>query len=107
MAVSDKSSHDVVVSFDRDTELHQLMMSEFVKTLERSNVAPMHVLQIMARSLGAIYREISFSHQTGQCPCGWIPQPVTDIEKLRLAMDIGAALGDGQSLKLMPVAGRA
>jgi len=107
MAVSGKSPYEVVVHLDSDAELHHLLMSEFVRTLERSNVAPMHVLQTMVRSLGAIYREIALFHQTEQCPCGWFPETAADIGKLRMSLETGASRSEEQTRDSMPVAGQA
>ncbi len=82
-------------------------MSEFCRRLESSNAAPMHVLDIMARSLGAIYREVSIAHQNGQCPCGWAPDTAADVEALRASLDDGTASPENRSLRSMPVVGRA
>lgn len=107
MAQPGKSTHDTGARRDSESELRNILMSEFCRRLESSNVAPMHVLQMMARSLGSIYREISIAHQNGQCPCGWVPEAAADMEALRALLDDGAASPENCSLRLMPVAGRA
>lgn len=107
MAQPGKSAHDAGMRRDAESDLRDLLMSEFCRRLESSNAGPMHVLQMMASSLGTIYREVSLAHQSEPCPCGWIPSTAADVEALRASLEDGTASPDNCSLRSMPVAGRA
>ena len=92
---------------DAELELANALMKSFCRVLEQSNVTPMQVLQMMARGLGGIYREVSAQHLDGNCPCGWHPDEAADLPTLQKAINTGMACPPRSDLRIMPVAGRA
>jgi hypothetical protein len=92
---------------DIELELGNSLMASFCRALESSNLPPMQVLQMMARSLGGIYREVSIEHQKGTCPCGWCPNGLEDLELIHRAISVGVTRSRQADLRTMAVAGRA
>mgnify|MGYP003576079058 CR=1 FL=1 len=98
---------EVCGGVDAELELANAMLASFCRALESSSLPPMQVLQMMARSLGGVYREVSLQHQQGECPCGWQPNGLEDIELIHRAIDIGVVRKRQTDLRSMDVAGRA
>ena len=92
---------------DTELELANSLMASFCRVLESSNLPPMQVLQMMARSLGGIYREVSIEHRKGTCPCGWCPNALHDLELIQRAVSAGLARSRRNDLRSMTVVGRA
>jgi hypothetical protein len=90
---------------DIELELANALMANFCRALEGSNLTPMQVLQMMARSLGGIYREVSTEHRKAHCPCGWCPDGLVDLELIHRAIGAGAARTRQADLRSMSVAG--
>jgi hypothetical protein len=98
---------EVCGGLDIELELANSLMASFCRVLESSNMPPMQVLQMMARSLGGIYREVSVEHQKGSCPCGWCPNGFEDLELIHRAISVGVTRAQRTDLRSMAVAGRA
>ena len=97
----------VCCGLDIELELANSLMASFCRVLESSSLQPMQVLQMMARTLGGIYREVSLEHQTGRCPCGWCPDGLADLELIHRAISAGVTRPRRADLRSMTVAGRA
>jgi hypothetical protein len=98
---------EVCGGLDIEQELASSLLASFCRVLESSNLPPMQVLQMMARSLGGIYREVSIEHQKGTCPCGWCPNGLADLELIHRAISVGVARTRQADLRSMATAGRA
>ena len=107
MTHSTNSDCLVCGGLDLELELANALMASFCRVLESSNLPPMQVLQMMARSLGGIYREVSIEHQKGNCPCGWCPNGLTDLELIHRAVSAGVMRARQSDLASMVAAGRA
>lgn len=74
--------HDEAEAYIRAT-----IVTELCEVMHRTNLPPMTVLRLAARSVGTIYREMAEAHSgIDPCPCGWRPQPATDVEVLGMAL---------------------
>jgi hypothetical protein len=68
----------------------------------------MQALEVAARTLGVLYRQIAQAHEgPGGCGCGWEPDP--DCDLIVLEANLAAALLQPPQADLihMPVAGSA
>lgn len=95
---------------DRETvraDLDQAMMAAFGRALNASGLTPMAVMNAMAGALGAVYRQVADSHRRGECPCGWQPAGVTDIDMLQTIFRMAASAPPVNELSTMPIQGRA
>jgi hypothetical protein len=101
------SDCQVCGGLDLELELANTLMASFCNVLGSSNVSPMQVLEMMARSLGTIYRQVSLEHQKGKCPCGWCPDGLRDLELIHRAISVGVTRTQQTDLRSMVVAGRA
>ncbi len=98
---------DITDESSAQTYLDQMVMTTFCRVLDTSRLSPTVVLRLIAAALGKTYREVSSAHLDGQCPCGWIPVPDTDIETLRSSLEQAAAPQRPDGLETMVIAGRA
>jgi hypothetical protein len=89
------------------TYLNQAIMTTFCRVLDHSRLPPDVVMKLLASALGQTYREVAAAHQDGGCPCGWRPQPVSDIETLRASLEEAAAPRRSDDLLNMVTIGRA
>lgn len=63
------------------------MMNELCEVIQRTNLSPMAVLRLTARSIGTTYREIAEAHAgSDPCPSGWCPQEAPDVEVMGMAL---------------------
>ena len=97
------------ITDERSAQIHldQMVMTSFCRVLDASRLSPTRVMQMIAAALGRTYREVASAHLDGQCPCGWCPQPETDIELLRASLGEAAAPQRPKGLATMLIAGRA
>lgn len=100
---------DTSICNDIDIELGvaDSLMASFCRALESSRLPPMQVLQMMARSLGGVYREVSAAHHRGDCPCGWHPDAPHDLDLMQKALVTGTRCARQSDLQFMVAAGRA
>jgi hypothetical protein len=77
---------------DQDTEtaraqLQRPTMAAFCNVLHATRLPPMTVMSLAADAVGYIYKEGANEHRaSGACPCGWQPNPRTDVEVLQAAL---------------------
>lgn len=91
-----------------DEELRQAVMTAFCDVLHGSRLPPMAVLRMAAEALGSVYREVSDAHRGDDaCPCGWRPNPPSDIALLQAALAMTAQVSPEPDLRRMRIAGRA
>ena len=98
---------DITDENSAQTYLDQMVMTTFCRVLDTSRLPPTRVMQMIAAALGRIYREVAAAHIEGQCPCGWCPQPETDIELLLASLGEAAVPQRPKGLASMLIAGRA
>ncbi len=90
------------------SDLHQAMMTAFCDVLHASRLSPMLVMELVAESVGLIYKEVADAHRGDTaCPCGWRPSPEADVEILQAALSMSAAPEPATDLRTIQVAGRA
>lgn len=71
---------------EAEAHIRATVLNELCAVMHRTNLPPMVVLQLAARSVGTIYREMADAHSNAQsCPCGWYPNR-TDVEVLGMAL---------------------
>jgi hypothetical protein len=88
-------------------DLDRMMMIAFGRALDVSGLMPMAVMNLMANAFGTLYRQVAEQHQSEQCPCGWQPTSVQDIELLKSAFETAAKWEPAETLLAMPARGRA
>ncbi|MDQ8728585.1 hypothetical protein [Bradyrhizobium sp. LHD-71] len=93
--------------FELELGIADSLMASFCRALESSRLPPMQVLEMMARSLGGVYREVSAAHHRGDCPCGWHPDAPHDLHLMQKALVAGTTSAHRRDLKFMAAAGRA
>ncbi|WP_398464641.1 hypothetical protein [Tardiphaga sp.] len=98
---------DITDENSAQTYLNQAIMTTFCRVLDSSRLPPDVVMKLLATALGQTYREVAAAHQDGGCPCGWRPQPGTDIETLRTSLEEAAAPRRIDDLLSMAAVGRA
>jgi hypothetical protein len=95
---------------DDEAEAHirAVVMHALNSVMQRTNLPPMAVLRIAARSIGSIYREMADAHSgVDPCPCGWRPHRPTEIELLGLALMTACEQCRAADLRRMQIAGTA
>lgn len=93
----------------RDREaLEQALAKAFWRGLAERPMPPMAALEIAARVVGTLYRQVAAAHRGPQaCGCGWGPEPDADLIVLEANL-AAALLGPPHAdLARMPAAGRA
>jgi hypothetical protein len=98
---------DITDESSAQTYLDQAIMTTFCRVLDTSRMPPAEVMRMLAKALGATYREVAAAHHDGQCPCGWCPVPALDVESMRSSLVAAAAPKRAEDLFEMLVAGRA
>lgn len=98
---------DITDEGSAQTYLDQAIMTTFCRMLDTSRMPPAEVMRMLAKALGAAYREVAAAHHDGQCPCGWCPVPALDVEAMRASLEAAAAPKRAEDLFEMQVAGRA
>jgi hypothetical protein len=89
-------------------EMHRSIMTAFCDVLRTSQLPPMTVMNLAASALGAVYREVAAQHRSdGTCPCGWKPNPPTDIAILQAALAASMEAVPSSDLRTMQAVGRA
>lgn len=84
------------------------MMNELCEVMHRSDLPPMALLRLAARSIGLIYREMADAHSgVDPCPCGWRPQEASEIDVLVMALLTACERRRGHDLRSMRIAGTA
>lgn len=93
---------------EAEAHIRATVMNEICEVMHRAGLPPMAVLRLAARSIGTIYREMAQAHSgVDACPCGWRPNPKTDMEILSSALAAACERRRAMDLRLMPIAGRA
>lgn len=91
-----------------EAHIRATVMNEICEVMHRSGLPPMAVLRLVARSIGTIYREMAEAHSgVTPCPCGWRPDPKTDMDILSTALVAACTHRSMTDLRRMPIAGRA
>ncbi len=88
-------------------ELNRAIMAAFCSVLHASRLPPMTVMSLAASAVGSIYKEIADEHRADACPCGWHPNPRTDVEVLQTALAATTQTISLSDLRVVQVAGRA
>lgn len=93
----------------RNQEAMELALTKaFWRGLADRPMPPMAALEIAARVVGALYRQVADAHQGPHaCGCGWEPEPDGDL--IVLEANLAAALlgPPRRDLARMPAAGHA
>jgi hypothetical protein len=93
---------------DAEAHIRATVINELCDVMHRTNLPPMAVLRLAARSIGTIYREMADAHAgIDPCPCGWRPHPATDVELLGMALMTAGEQPRRADLRLMRIAGSA
>lgn len=93
---------------EAEAHIRAAMMNEICEVMHRAGLPPLAALRLVARSIGTIYREMAEAHSgIDPCPCGWRPNPKTDMEILSSALLAACERRRAVDLRLMPIAGRA
>lgn len=93
---------------EAEAHIRATVMNELCAVMDSTNLPPMVLLRLVARSLGTIYRDMADAHSgTDPCPCGWRPHRETDIEVLTMALRTACGRYPVADLRRMPVAGTA
>lgn len=93
---------------EAEAHIRARMMNELCEVMQRTNLPPMAMLRLAARSIGTIYREMADAHSgIDPCPCGWRPQEATEIEVLVRALVTAGERRHTDDLRLMRIAGSA
>lgn len=91
---------------EAEAPIRATVINELCEVMHRTNLPPMAVLRLVARSIGTIYREMADAHATGEpCPCGWRPE--TDVEVLGMTLMTAFEGRGSANLWHMRVAGSA
>ncbi|CAN5530879.1 hypothetical protein BH11PSE4_BH11PSE4_20670 [soil metagenome] len=98
---------EIIDESSAQSYLNQAIMTTFCRVLDTSRLSPVTVLRMIATALGATYCDVAAAHHDGQCPCGWCPVQVLDVESLRSSLADAAAPKRVDDLLAMVVAGRA
>jgi hypothetical protein len=98
-----QSSHLIDERTAQD-QLNRVLMAAFCRTLNNTRLSPIVVMRMIAEALGNTYAEVATTHQKEQCPCGWQPSAMMDIQTLRSALAFGGASDD--ELLFMTTVGR-
>jgi len=88
--------------------LNEALRRAFWHSLKCAPLPAMHALEVAARTLGALYRQVAQAHEgPGGCRCGWEPDP--DCDLIVLEANLAAALlhPPAPDLFRMPAAGSA
>jgi hypothetical protein len=88
-------------------ELHRAIMGAFCKVLQASRLPPMTVMSLTAAAVGSIYKEVADEHRNNACPCGWYPNPSTNVQTLQTALTTAAHTISFSDPHIVQVAGRA
>lgn len=76
---------------EAEASLDEALQRAFWQSLHRGALPPMQALQVAARALGALYRQMADGHEgPGGCACGWVPDPDGDL--IVLEANLAAAL---------------
>lgn len=71
--------------------LDEALRRAFWQSLHRGPLPPMLALQVAARAVGALYRQMADGHEgPSRCACGWEPEPDGDL--IVLEANLAAAL---------------
>lgn len=93
---------------EAEDHIRATMMNEICDVMARTNLPPMTLLRLAARSIGMIYREMADAHSGVEpCPCGWRPDRAADVEILGMALIAACDRFRTADLRRMPVAGTA
>ena len=93
---------------EAEAHIRATIMNELCEVMHRTNLPPMAVMRLAARSIGTIYREMADAHSgIDPCPCGWRPQEATDIDMLVMALLTACERRRTDDLRLMRIAGTA
>ena len=74
-----------------EAALDEALRRAFWQSLHRGALPPMLALEVAARAVGALYRQMADGHEgPGGCACGWEPDPDGDL--IVLEANLAAAL---------------
>ncbi|NEU14200.1 hypothetical protein G3T14_18995 [Methylobacterium sp. BTF04] len=88
--------------------LDEALRRAFWQSLNRTPLPAMHALEVAARTIGTLYRQVAQAHEgPNGCRCGWEPDP--DCDLIVLEANLAAALlqPPQSDLARMQPAGRA
>ncbi|WP_054312198.1 hypothetical protein [Mesorhizobium sp. 1M-11] len=92
---------------EAEARLRAMILKELCEAMHATNLPPLAVLRLAARSIGSIYREMADAHLGfDRCACGWRPH-TTDVELLCMALMTACTQRRSADLRLMRVEGNA
>lgn len=92
---------------EAEARIRAVIMKELCEAMHATNLPPLAVLRLAARSIGSIYREMADAHLGfDRCVCGWQPN-ATDVELLCMALMTACTQRRTTDLRLMRVEGSA
>lgn len=90
------------------SDFHQTIMSSLNRVLQGTELPTLTALALAAEAVGTVYREMAEAHRNDpDCPCGWRPDPETDIEIMQRAMERVTYVAAKPDLVSMQPAGKA
>jgi len=88
--------------------LERALTTAFWQALQREPMHVMAALEAAARTVGTLYRQVAAAHgPDGHCPCGWDPDPETDLIVLEAMRAAALSHPAHRDLADMVPAGRA
>ncbi|SFG73669.1 hypothetical protein [Methylobacterium gossipiicola] len=83
--------HACTETVSAEDALGEALRRAFWQSLNRRPLPAMQALEIAARTLGLLYRQVAQAHEgPGGCGCGWDPDP--DCDLIVLEANLAAAL---------------
>lgn len=91
-----------------EAALDEALRRAFWQSLHRVPLPPMLALQVAARVVGILYREMANGHDgPNACTCGWEPDPDGDLIVLEANLAAAIMQPPGRDLARMETVGRA
>ncbi|KQP61658.1 hypothetical protein ASG40_04270 [Methylobacterium sp. Leaf399] len=89
-------------------DLDEAIRRAFWTVLHRGPLPPMDALQVAARTIGTLYRQMAQAHDgPGGCACGWEPDPDGDLVVLEAQLAAALLQPPSQDLAQMATMGQA
>lgn len=93
---------------EAEAHIRATLINELCQVMQKTDLPPMAVLRLVARTVGTIYREMADAHSgVHPCPCGWRPHYTHDVEVLGMALMTACGQRPTHDLEQMRVAGTA
>ncbi|MGV3492199.1 MAG: hypothetical protein ACO1OG_12860 [Devosia sp.] len=77
---------------ERDTDaVRDLITRTFMDALRQTDMTPLEALECAAKAIGLVYRDVALAHEPPRwCSCGWKPDRMADITRLKSALSAAA-----------------